>query len=197
MKILKFLFPIILGVHIQCSEQFIKPTLSREQLKNLIQERLDYKDFIVISADNFIALINMSPSEQNFVTNLANEILNDYYSNTFDGVKIQKFKVLTSEISSSPIYSYGTLKYYLQSNFVYSDADLMDILINELTIEIKNRTSISNSSGMRDLIIPPYIDVCGLTCAVQTENSGIYNTETCYARDIFYSGCYVGCVAHQ
>jgi hypothetical protein len=177
----------------QCSDELTKSTLSKESLKKEIESRSDFKSFISSAADNQIELTKISSNDKHQIENLSNEILNDYYQHAINKEKVQKFEALTSGLSNEPINAYTSLKGYLFSRFIYSEDDLIESLATGVSSELQKKFSKSTSARM--LLLPiPEIDVCGVVCAVKTERSGLEDSKYCYARTIYYSGCYVGCL---
>lgn len=194
-NIKKFLFIIFIGIAFQCSDEFTKESLSKDELKNEISQREDFKKFVLHSVENQIGLAKISPDVRTLTEDLSNQILSEYNQNIFNKEKIQKFETLTSWFSNEPIKAYTSLKGYLLANFTYSEDDLIELLSQSVNLEIQKMNSDNESVTGRKLSFP-YIDVCGVVCAVQTEQSGLQDSPTCYARSIFYSGCYVGCALY-
>lgn len=184
-----FILLLFIGTAFQCSQDATKPTLTKAQLESEIVTRLDFKTFVSSSATNQIELAKMNSLVKSQIEGLSNEILFNYQSNIIDAEKNQKFHELTSKFSNELIDAFISLKGYLSSRFVFSQDDLNDLLVTHVNMDIEFKFQ-SNSSA-KEQINFPYIDVCGIKCAVATQQA---NFETSWAKQIFYSGCIVGCL---
>lgn len=139
-------------------------------------------------ASNTIELNKISPENRIIIEQLSNEILTDYYQGIVDEKKTQKLYSLTSNIDTDPIELLNCI-YTNLSSYNYLENDLVEI-ISEFTYS-KILDKVGDVKG--NSLMLWLLTTCEGQCTLLTLKSGLEDTEMCYARTIFYSGCVVGC----